>query len=250
MYGQLQRPGGQPFVPGQKPATPGPTGPGVAIASAGVAVAYIVAILLLRAMWLLVGRIDWLTEFSYVAIGLIPLVYLAIVGRGLVRKAVGCLVGLIAVLADAASSVLFLATTGWPKWAEYLTYALGVVGVIATVGAWGAARRAGALWVISIPIGVGAWALMVFVVGDIDFGSAFTRWGWSPLFVSVVYVVPIVIGWVLELVTRGPGAVRPVAPVLPSVQPWQQDTRFGYGQQPPQYGQRRSVPPSGPTRQN
>ncbi|BDH57017.1 hypothetical protein [Tsukamurella sp. PLM1] len=242
MYGQQPVPPRGPFVPvGAKPAKPGPTGPGVAIGSACVPIAFIVGIFVVR---FVVEQFDlggWFASLAFVALDVIPLVYLLVVGRGMVGKLVGGGLMAFALVLDLVNVVFVRLVDGWPTWAEVLNFALGLLITIVVITAWGIARRAGWLWTVSIPVGIVTWAIWTFGLSDMSFfafdhydGKTFGNYFARPvLFVVVQYVTPIVIGWLLEVLTRG-STTTPLAQ-QPPAGPWQQGGQFGPGRQ---YGQR------------
>lgn len=279
VYGQPQGPSAPPYVPmgslvGPRPPKPGPTGTRVAITSAAVPVVYLVAQLLLTLLWKEVGPSlgiaglpghsgYWIFGISFVALGIVPLGYLFVVGRGSLGRYLGG--GLIAAaILLAVVRVTVVSLVGRASWLTYLGWVIGFLTVVLVVTGWGIARRDGRLWTLSIPVGILCWALWTFLLSSTLIGYLPYRSGVVTRFlvltlpsILVIYVIPIAIGWGLELLGRaassnttpGPGAPpapRPVAQ-MPS-QPQQGHWQWHPGPQQAQRPQPQQ-PPSHPPRQ-
>lgn len=250
MYGQPAA--SPPYVPAPKPPKPGPTGPGVAIASACVPVVYVVVNIALRWFVEQVHVPWWVSSLAFGALLLIPLVYLVVVGRGAAAKiAAGGLIAIAMVLGSAVDALVHF-VDGYPTWLEMVVEGAFLLMVLSVIVAWGLARRSGALWTISIPVGIVMWALTTFVVlklsifwwSSSDEPSFLVKQLSLPVWVVLDLVVPIMVGWGLEVLSRGSGggsaAPRYEQPLGVMQQP------FGQGQYPrqsgpvqrPQYGQR------------
>ena len=253
MYGQPV--GAAPYAPVARPLKPGPTGPGVAIASALVPVIAIVVYLGLRAV---TAEVPSLPSFFHstgpvIVADLVPVAYLAFAGRGPAGKLLGVGAMMFAMLLDLLFwlvVVVFGLTDS--QGVDVFSHVVGFLEAITYVVGWGLARRAGWLWLIGVPIAVVARALMVFGVLDAvtpDFwGSVFGRYGWTPLYIFAAYVMPIAIGWGLELLTSGSSGGGAAAPQygqgLPGPVQYPQHVQGSPGPtQYSQYGQRPSGPP-------
>ncbi|GAA1073125.1 hypothetical protein GCM10009648_05780 [Tsukamurella spumae] len=221
---------------------------------------FVLGIWLIRFLWKQWYPGQWVATLSYVALDLLLVGYLFVAGRGTTGKLLGGGLAVLAMLIDLVVEVVFTATSGWPSWFDYLGYASGVLTTVLVVAAWGCARRIGVLWTISIPISAIMWAVWTFGIiklpmfefsaGDDSFARLYV---WSPLRVLIVWAIPILIGWGLELLTRtapsaappGPGAPRTPRPVTPAPpQPQQGHWQWHPGppqapQQPPSYPPRR-----------
>ncbi|WP_139057818.1 hypothetical protein [Tsukamurella pseudospumae] len=271
MYGQQQGPSMPPYVPvgspaGPKPPKPGPTGTGVAIASAAVFGAVLVANLLVRIVWREVGAFNhWAFFLSLVSVDFIFVVYLFVVGRGTMGKLVGGGLQAFSFLVVVGTVVLSLSIDSNGAVPSGVYDVLDALSVVTAVAAWGIARRSGWLWSVSIPISLVTWALYRYVIVDLlsdPMGprtDSVDQWMFNVVpWLLITTAIPILIGWGLELLTRtassntrpGPGAPqapRPAAQMPP--QPQQGHWQWHPGPQQVQRPQAPQQPPSHPPRQ-
>lgn len=212
MYQQQPYPQHAQFVPSANPPSsttrPGRTGAVAAVLSGLVPVVTIGAYLLARSVIVGFGYVYveyrvYQTMFWGVPLlcaYLVPVIYLAIMGRGAAGKALGAGLMLAAMIFDIAAVAFFFFVRSTTT-VEYIVGAVaGVVQAVLVALAWGLARRDGKLWFISIAVAVATAVLMIALTHIIDFqpGPAL------PLLNFVIAnVVPIVLGWIIDAATRG-----------------------------------------------
>ncbi|GIZ99182.1 hypothetical protein TTY48_37940 [Tsukamurella sp. TY48] len=203
-------PSGSP-PPRALPARPGPTGPAVAIGSGAVAIlsVAVAAVVADRMPSSASAATVWAaTLLPYLPI----LAYLAAVGRGLTGRLAGVGAWTLVALTDTGVALWLALTRGEVhRFIDAIVVLTGVVMTVAGVAGWGLARRDGIAWIASVPVGIGTWALWQYVVGEQVLGAV-TQWAPAAMqvgFAVFTWVIPILVGWLIDVLTRGPGATRP-----------------------------------------